>query len=523
VDFRPQSSFLSAKARIEVVSQVEALDGVKFNFSSDLDILKLYDAEGRELFYTQDRIRKILYVYFVDTVPEGQTGSIEIYYRGRIEPPVPTTDVLPAQQRYFVGVVQPTPKYDTILFSQSAKWYPAPPEEDYFVGRLKIILPPEYQCLANGRLVEKGKLNGRPDVAEIEKMGNSYFIFETATPVKYLAFLVGKLILVRETADSLPLQTYISQDARGQKKDLHEEAEDILSFYASRFGPFPFEKLSIIQRLWPTSGGHSPASFIVLNELPWTQEQSLYVNVDCPVDLSRWKEYFLAHEIAHQWWGQGVTWATYHDLWISEGLAQFAAISYLKHKYGDQAFLPILKRFSQWTQKKAKWGPIILGSRLSFFDFAAFQAIVYNKASLVLNMLSELLGQEIFFRGLNEFFQTYRFGPTTTSQFFRAMEKVSGRDLAAFFRPWFESATLPAIKASYAVRAESGRHILTLKIAQLGETFVFPLAVEWNEGRTKVLRKVIVDEKVKEFEFELAVKPRGIRFNSDNGVPARFS
>jgi len=132
-----------------------------------------------------------------------------------------------------------------------------------------------------------------------------------------------------------------------------------LNFYKRKFGPYPYEKLTVVRRIWPTSGGHSPASFIIINELPNIPGKRRLVSRPSPVDFSRWNEYFVAHEIAHQWWGQAVTWKTYHDQWLSEGLAQFSSILYLKEKYGEKDFSSIVKTLSGWVKKKSKWGSII--------------------------------------------------------------------------------------------------------------------------------------------------------------------
>jgi hypothetical protein len=175
-----------------------------------------------------------------------------------------------------------------------------------------------------------------------------------------------------------------------------EETRDILNFYERKFGPYPFETLCVVHRSWQEIGGHSPASFVVLNQLPRVLGSALIMKSNSPVNLTRWSEYFLAHEIAHQWWGQGVTGDSYHDQWISEGLAQFATILYLKEKHGESAFSDILKGMSKWVEKKSEWGPIILGSRISYFDFYAYQAIIYNKSSLVLNMLKDMLSSQAF-------------------------------------------------------------------------------------------------------------------------------
>ena len=134
----------------------------------------------------------------------------------------------------------------------------------------------------------------------------------------------------------VPDRRLLSSDIQIQRKDLLDEAQAIIERYENWFGPYPYEKLTVVQRLWPTGGGHSPASFVVLNELPRTPDAPLLSTANSPVDLSRFKEYYLAHEIAHQWWGQAMTWDGYHDQWLSEGLAQFAAVHYLRAKLGDR-------------------------------------------------------------------------------------------------------------------------------------------------------------------------------------------
>jgi aminopeptidase N len=260
-----------------------------------------------------------------------------------------------------------------------------------------------------------------------------------------------------------------------------KETRDILSFYEKMFGPYPFETFCIVHRSWEEIGGHSPASFIVLNQLPRVLSSALITKSNSPVNLVRWNEYFLAHEIAHQWWGQGVTWASYHDQWISEGLAQFSTILYLEEKHGESAFSDIVKRMSKWVEKKTDWGPIIFGSRISYFDFFAFQAIIYNKTSLVLNMLKDMLGDELFFSGLREFFSRYKHGAARTGNFIAIFSEVSGQDLAPFFDGWFRSHLLPEVKVERDQRREENEYVLRFKIIQSREPFVFPLWIEWFE------------------------------------------
>lgn len=527
LSYEPRDFRLSAKARINMTARLGPLDSVKFKFHPGLEILRISDEKKRELFFTRDKAGEILYVYFIEPVVKDATVAIEVYYRGVLKPPAQLSDTVTSSQ-FSESIILTPPQYDTYLLSHSAHWYPCPSEEDYFTARLKIIVPPEYGSISNGLLQEQGRLNGMQRVTEIDKMGSTYSVFETKTPVKYLTFLVGKLALVQQNEDSLPLFSYVSSDVRFPKKNILEEAGKILDFYQGRFGPFPFETLSIVQRLWMSSGGHSPASFIVLNDIPRTSQRepatNLVYSMNSPVDLAEWKEYFLAHEIAHQWWGQGVTWARYRDQWLSEGLAQFASILYIRSKHNHRAFSNILKKFATWTEQKSRFGPITLGSRLSFLDFQAYQAIVYNKSALVLNMLLDLLGEEVFFAGLTDFLREYKYSAASTGQFKRVMERAAGRDLDGFFSLWFDSHLLPESRVSYATIPRQGSLFLKLRVEQVGDVFVYPLWVEWQEkgGAGRHREKVTIEEKSQEFEFPLQNRATKVVINPDRAVPGKI-
>jgi hypothetical protein len=516
----PSSSHLSAKARIEVVPKVDLLDSLKFRFNPDLEILKITDDEGRELFHTVDKIRKILYVYFLSPAAAGAPTSIEVFYRGRMVPAAPTTDVI--SQSGLNDKIRVRPRYETSFYTQSGFWYPGPAEEDYFTARLTLIVPPEFTCVANGELVAKGRREDMDDVAALEHAGYAVYTFVSRSPVKYMSFIVGKFERGKERPGPVPVSTYVSSEIMDSRPGLVDQAADILDFYAAAFGPYPYEKLGIVLRLWPVFGGHSPASFIVLNEVPWLGE-GFPVPVDTPVDLSNWEEYFLAHEIAHQWWGQGVSFDSYKDQWLSEGLSQFAAASYLRRKYGPGAYAVILKKFSRWTEKKSFRGPVAMGSRLSYFDYPAYQAIVYNKAALALFMLQDLLGPDVFEAGLRSFFETYKFRAARTSEFIAAMEAASGRDLKAFFRGWLYSWELPDIRTTWTETPVAEGVRIDFRVTQVKGLFVFPLWVEWSRKGESGRTLIVVDGESSTASLTLPGKPDRIRVNPDKAVPGKFS
>ncbi len=521
LDFKPDSRFFAGKARIQVESKVGRLESLKFQLNPALQVLRIADESNRELYFTEDKLRQSLYIYFLRPPARGQTSTVEIYYRGKIEPAPILNDVVDtgrSGQKIRFGNI----RLDTLLYSRSTLWYPSPDDVDYFTARVKFITPPAFKVLSNGILAEQYFLESLKDVEDVGKMGNAVHIYEMARPVKYLAFVVGRLSLRQEEAEPVPLAYYRGSQTTGDSWDIFTGAREILDYYRGLFGEFPYEKLAIVRRVWASAGGHSPASFIVLNDLPEVILQNMRPNPNSPVYLSNFKEYFLAHEIAHQWWGQGIAWETHGDQWLSEGMAQFAAMLFLRQKYGERAFAQILEKFSKTTNKRSEWGGITMGSRISYFHYEAYQSIVYNKAALVLNMLRDMLGDEVFFTGIRRFYSRHQYSAASTTGFFRAFHDISPRDLTAFFEPWFNSHLLPEARITHSVEPAAGGYRLKVQVTQTGSTFVFPLWIEWRENDQLVRRKMVVDSRTTSMEFLTEQEPERIRYNPDKAIPGRF-
>lgn len=525
IDFKPKDKYISGRALVQFESRMGALSRIQLNLSPEFEILRITDDEQNALFYTQDKLRSDLFIYLMHPVDRHEKQTIEVFYRGTLEPPEMMVDVgrMGQVNETTFTFISP-PKFDSYLYSNSASWYPAPNDGDYYTGRMKFVVPVKYSVVSNGNLVEQFKEDstGRP-VEEKDEPQSSVYVFQTLNPVKYLTFVVGRFRKVSEDASGVHVDYFRTHVARPLAFDVVSEASDILSFYSKIFGSYPFEKFTIAHRIWLTSGGHSPPSFVVLNEFFWYPGVREYVPRSGPVTLPRYREYFLAHEIAHQWWGQGVGWETYQDQWLSEGLAQFATILYLRNKFGENVYQRLLRRFVDWAEKKSDWGQITMGSRISFFDFEAYQAIVYNKASVVLNMLKEILGEELFFRGMQEFFRQYKYGTARSRDFFNVMSGIANQNLEPFFDGWFYSYRLPDVDYAYRVDKTAQGYELVFNFTQREGNFVFPMDVQWEEDKQEVKRQIIVSKANENFVFHLENEPKKIKVNEDKIIPGRFS
>jgi aminopeptidase N len=207
-----------------------------------------------------------------------------------------------------------------------------------------------------------------------------------------------------------------------------------------------------------------------------------------PVSFPSFPDFFLAHELAHQWWGQGVGWNNYHEQWLSEGISQYFAALYAEHHHGRQIFERMLRQMRSWAMRHTDQGPVYLGYRLGHVkdDSRVFRALIYNKGAAVMHMLRRYVGDEAFFRGIRRFYVDGRYRKVGTEHLRRAMEAESGRSLARFFDGWIYGSTLPSLAFAYQVQNGAAGEEVVLRVTQAGDPFEVPVTVTltYTDGRT---------------------------------------
>jgi aminopeptidase N len=240
-----------------------------------------------------------------------------------------------------------------------------------------------------------------------------------------------------------------------------------------------------------------------------------------PAAFPNYPDFFIAHELAHQWWGQAVGWRNYHEQWISEGFAQYFAAMYAQHQRGDEGFASVLKQLRRWGMENSDQGPIYLGYRLGHIrgESRVFRALVYNKSAAVLHMLRRLVGDDQFFRGVRRFYRDARFRKAGTQDFRAAMEKETGRSLGRFFDRWIYGSTLPKLKVGYRVEGAD----VVLHIEQIGEIFDVPVTLTLQYADRKPVDVLVpVTERTVDHRVPLEGVLRGIDVSKEDGTMAEI-
>lgn len=312
------------------------------------------------------------------------------------------------------------------------------------------------------------------------------------------------------------LQPFAVGRARGEAGETMALAGEILAFYESLFGPSPYPELTLALTEGYVPGGHSPPGMVILQQRPVVIRGGLR---DDPASFPGVPGFFLAHELAHQWWGHGVAPQNYRERWISEAFAHYAAALWVRNARGERTFREVLAQMTRWALREQDEGPIRLGHRLGHLkgDSQIFRAIVYDKGALVLNMLRRLLGDEAFVGALRRLQQEHRFTKIGSEHVRAAMEAAAGRPLGPYFDYWLETTSLPVLDW----RERRTPQGLELEVAARGLPGPLPLTVDAVRGAARVRRQIEIGNEGGRFPIEDAPPGARLELNADLGLLAR--
>ncbi len=323
-----------------------------------------------------------------------------------------------------------------------------------------------------------------------------------------------------------------------------DSTAETVRYYQTLFGPFPYPRLAIAQV--PGDFGQGWPELIYLPTFVFLPQIVRYQMSakDRFADLE--DRVATAHEIAHQWWGNEVGWRTYHDQWLSEGFASYAAaLSLTQEKDGDRLLRQLLRDYRSDLLAKNKEGetvesegPIWLGGRLNnSLDPDGYNTIVYKKSCWVLHMLRLLLtdpqtGSDArFFQMLRDFAGEYRGKSPSTEDFVRHAEKYMTREadlehdrhLDWFFNEWVYSTGVPEYTLETTTRqmADGSYRVqgtITESMADKEFEMLVPVSVSYHSTTlharsTRVL--VAVTGAGGHFRFTSNIKPDHIAIDQD--------
>ena len=529
---------IEGTARLAVRVKGLPIAAFSLRLADELTLTSITSPELGSLLYARLTGQSTVVVNLPSEVPGGTEFTLNVTYAGDL-PGQPLDENWIGSLSFIFDAVGlfglGEPRY---IYSNRSYWYPQTPASDYATAALELTVPAGWGVVASG-----SPLDTNPPVGRSEGSSPRRFSFAALQPARYLSALISRFqdqtppermvrlpddvvsppVTRAEGAviyDTLEIDGYATPRGTEEVETLVDRTAEIASFYASLVGDIPFPSMTVTLTDSRLPGGHSPAYFTVMNHaLPRQPGLMLSWRTD-PVSFSGYPDFFLAHEVAHQWWGQAVGWKNYHEQWLSEGLAQYFAALYAERDGGPEVFNDILSQMRRWAMRHSDEGPIYLGYRLGHLDGEPriFRALVYNKGAMVLHMLRGLIGDDTFFAGLRRFYHQWRFQKAGTDALQLAFEIEAGRSLGRFFERWIHEAALPELRFSYQVGNAAQGEEVVLRFEQLTERiFDLPVTVNlaYDSGEEEAV-VVQVTDRVTEVRIPTRGRLRRVRVDPDD-------
>jgi aminopeptidase N len=432
-----------AKVRIKFLEDVNSfrLNLVKTNSNGKGMLVSAVTEVDKSVLFTQDSN-----VVNINTAAKANSiHSYTIAYQG-----IPADGLIISTNKFghrtFFGDNWPDRAHNWLPCAD----YPADKAQVDFI----VTAPDHYQVVANGLKIEETMLPNHLKLTHWK---------ETAQlPTKVMVIGVADFA-IDHTGDisNIPVYTYVFPQDKDAGFKSYAVAKEILPFYIKNVGPFAYEKLANVQSK-TIFGGMENASAIFYFENSVT---------------ARDIEELMAHEIAHQWFGDAASEKNFAHLWLSEGFATYMTNLYLENKYGADTLKKrlIKDRATVFNFEKKRLTPVV-DTAVKTKYMQLLNANSYQKGGWVLHMLRRKLGDDVFWKGIRNYYAKYDGGNANTDDLRGVMEKASGQDLKQFFKQWLFIPGHPQLSITW--KYNSGKKVVELNITQKQNVlYEFPLEI----------------------------------------------
>lgn len=441
---------------------------------------------------------------FSTPLPPEQEASVTVQYHAQ-----------PTEGLYFRTREMGYPAGDEHLWTQGEStlarhWFPcydAPNEK--FTSEVICRVPEGMVVLSNGRKVSEEKAGGLIAVRWLQEKPH----------VSYLISLVaGHFRKVEDRYRDIPMAFWTVPSDAAEAPNSFRGTRDMMEFFEKETGvPYPWTKYDQVCVLDYTHGGMENTSLTTL------KNDTLFTAASENVRSSQG---LVAHELAHQWFGDLVTCKDWSHVWLNEGFATFYEHLYDEHKFGrDELLYRLWLGARNLTGNPGDLRPIV--HRQFRTPDEQFSNLAYGKGAWVLHMLRSQLGADLYRRCIKTYLERHAFGNVVTEDLSTVFEELSGRSFDQFFDQWVYHGGAPVLEAEY-VWDEPGK-LARVTIRQTQATddrvlqFNCPLTLRFKTKGSSVDRNIVVKEKNEDFTFPLPQAPEIVRLDPELTVLAKVN
>ncbi len=375
-----------------------------------------------------------------------------------------------------------------------------------------IRVPAGYTALSNGALVDRRTLSD----------GSLLWHWHLKHP--HSAYLVMLAVGHYEQIDlgdaPVPLTAYVPPGTRALGERSFGRTAEMVALFGEKFGtPYPYEKYAqVVVQDFIFGGMENTSSTTLLDLMLYDDRAALDFDLD---DL-------VAHELAHQWWGDLLTCRDWHHAWLNEGFATWSELVWREHARGaDDAAYDRLEMSTRYMREDGQEYRRAIVDRRYEEPIDLFDRHLYEKGGQVLHMLRRELGEEGFWKTLATYVAAHRYGTVVTEDLRRAVETATGRDLDWFFEQWIYGAGHPEL--SVGVRHDEKAGVVHLSVKQTqkaentAESFRLSTRVRIEHAGGEVTQHdVRITRREQGFTFPAASAPRSVVLDPDGDLLASW-
>ncbi|HSS96983.1 MAG TPA: M1 family metallopeptidase, partial [Terriglobales bacterium] len=389
------------------------------SFNLDFQGFTISQLEVNGIAAAFERADRELIITPSEPLPEGSQFTVAVTYNG-----VPAEGI----SHFYDDFAHGWTRYDKGVYVASepdaaSYWFPVNDHPlDKATYTFAITVPKQYVVAANGLLqgVDEGG-------------STSTYHWESIHPMASYLASVNISDFTIQTVDGpngLPIRNYLPPGVASSNLAAINKIPDMITFFNDTFGQYPFEAYGMV---------------VADTDLPFALEnQTLALFGKQVVVGEGGPETVIAHELAHQWFGDSVSLANWKDPWLNEGFATYASFLWWEHTAGANVFDQILT-----NQYKELVDPTNVAGRFvppgNPQPRQLFNSGVYRRGAWVLHALRLHVGDETFFNILRGYYQRYQYANATTDDFIYVAELVSGQDLSGFFNAWLYDVRVPDV------------------------------------------------------------------------------
>ncbi|CAN5762650.1 M1 family metallopeptidase [soil metagenome] len=402
-------------------------------------------------------------------------------------------------------------------------WFPAIDHpSDKATASYEVRAPRGWQVIANGvRVDAAGNLLGTTTAASAAPPADGIWRWRIDQPVPTYLMVIGATPFATASIDDcaaggraasrasecVPTGFWSFPEDSANAARIFRRAGDMLEYYSARIAPFPYARLAHVQSA-TRFGGMENAGAIFYSEQA--------------IARGTLGEGTVAHEIAHQWYGDAVTPARWADLWLSEGFATYFGALYFEHADGVDRFREIVQ--GSWAgYLRSDVTDIAVVDTLSTPGndlLELLNANSYNKGGAVLHMLRGVIGDSAFFNAMRAYYERHTPGNATTADLRHVVEEAARRDLGWFFEQWLYRPGHPVFRVTHDWNAQTRTTTVVIEQVQKSAWPVFrvPMQVAIETAGGTVRRQVDLTQRRTELTFELPAASTGVVVDPDGWV-----